>query len=252
MMDEEYLLPYWLEHHLRVFDHGIIIDYNSTDRSLEIVKSMAPTWEVVKSDVDHFGAADADRQVMEIEKRVEGWKIALNITEFLVHPDLKGLVDRANTSLTCKGVYLVDPEQLVGVALDERKPLLYQRTYGMYESEGLVEGAIPARGRLLHSSPCGHYTLGRHTSPLPSINEPDLLCVWAGFAPLTEEFIKRKLQIRGMIPEEQIRNGGGIAHASSEHELFNGRFGWKAYLPKTRNLLEDEHYNRIWNCWYGK
>jgi hypothetical protein len=27
IFNEEYLLPFWLEHHRTIFDHGIIIDY---------------------------------------------------------------------------------------------------------------------------------------------------------------------------------------------------------------------------------
>ena len=37
IFNEEYLLPFWLDYHRRIFDHGIVIDYDSTDRSIEIV-----------------------------------------------------------------------------------------------------------------------------------------------------------------------------------------------------------------------
>ena len=36
--NEEYLLPFWLEHHRKIFDHGVIVDWHSTDRSLEIIR----------------------------------------------------------------------------------------------------------------------------------------------------------------------------------------------------------------------
>jgi len=29
--NEEYLLPFWLKHHKKIFDHGVIIDNFSTD-----------------------------------------------------------------------------------------------------------------------------------------------------------------------------------------------------------------------------
>ena len=40
--NEEYLLPYWLKHHTRLFDHGILINWGSTDNSVEIIKRYAP------------------------------------------------------------------------------------------------------------------------------------------------------------------------------------------------------------------
>ena len=41
--NEEYLLPWWLMHHTKIFDHGILINRGSTDRSVEICKLFAPT-----------------------------------------------------------------------------------------------------------------------------------------------------------------------------------------------------------------
>lgn len=82
--NEEYLLPWWLNHHKNLFDHGVLIDYGSTDRSVEIIKEICPTWEIVKSRNDVFDAELCDREVEDIEKNIEGWRIALTITEFLL------------------------------------------------------------------------------------------------------------------------------------------------------------------------
>lgn len=41
--NEEYLLPWWLNHHKNIFDNGILINYGSTDKSVEIIKSICPT-----------------------------------------------------------------------------------------------------------------------------------------------------------------------------------------------------------------
>ncbi len=80
--NEEYILPWWLEHHKKIFDHGIIIDYASTDRSLEIIKEICPTWEVVQSKNAEFNAMAVDVEVLEYERKIEGWRICLNVTEF--------------------------------------------------------------------------------------------------------------------------------------------------------------------------
>ncbi|MCA3390648.1 MAG: glycosyltransferase family 2 protein, partial [Roseomonas sp.] len=31
--NEAYLLPWWLKHHVPIFDHGVMIDHGSTDGS---------------------------------------------------------------------------------------------------------------------------------------------------------------------------------------------------------------------------
>jgi hypothetical protein len=82
--NEEYLLPWWLKHHKQFFDHGIMIDYHSTDNSVNIIKEICPTWEVVESKNKEFDAAEVDVEVMEIESKLDGWRIVLNTTEFLI------------------------------------------------------------------------------------------------------------------------------------------------------------------------
>ncbi len=81
--NEEYLLPWWLMHHTKLFDHGILINRGSTDRSVEICRQFAPNWEVRDSKVPEFDAILVDQEVMDIEKEVNGWKMVLNTTEFL-------------------------------------------------------------------------------------------------------------------------------------------------------------------------
>ena len=81
--NEEYLLPWWLMHHTKLFDHGILINRSSTDRSVEICQQYAPHWEIRNSKVLEFDAIQVDHEVMDIEKEVTGWKMTLNTTEFL-------------------------------------------------------------------------------------------------------------------------------------------------------------------------
>lgn len=73
--NEEFLLPYWLRQHYPLFDHGVLIDYASTDRSLEIIRELAPSWEVRPSANPWFDARDCDAEVMTIEREFAGWKI---------------------------------------------------------------------------------------------------------------------------------------------------------------------------------
>ena len=46
--NEAYLLPWWLEHHRQIFDHGVLIDWSSTDGSADICRQLVPGWEVVR------------------------------------------------------------------------------------------------------------------------------------------------------------------------------------------------------------
>ena len=90
IFNEEYLLPFWLEHHSQIFDHGIIIDYCSTDRSVEIINKICPKWKVVKTKnlnqngTPNFQAKLIDIEVNEIESTIDGYKMCLNATEFLI------------------------------------------------------------------------------------------------------------------------------------------------------------------------
>lgn len=58
--NEEWLLPWWLNHHKQFFDHGIMINYQSTDRSAEIIKEICPTWDIVQSKNLYFLPEDVD------------------------------------------------------------------------------------------------------------------------------------------------------------------------------------------------
>ena len=85
--NESYLMPWWLKHHREIFDHGILIDSNSTDDTSDICRTVAPDWEIVKTEVREFTIIMADFEVMKHEARFpDAWKIALNTSEFLVSP----------------------------------------------------------------------------------------------------------------------------------------------------------------------
>jgi len=97
--NEEKLLPYWIRHHAPMFDHAVLIDYNSTDQSVEIIKREAPpTWRVVLSTQPEFGADTCDYQVMREEMRFPDlWHATLTTTKFIVHADLRGELAKSST-----------------------------------------------------------------------------------------------------------------------------------------------------------
>ena len=42
IFNEEYLLPFWIKQHRELFDHLVVVDRFSTDRSREIIGDMWP------------------------------------------------------------------------------------------------------------------------------------------------------------------------------------------------------------------
>ena len=66
-----------------MFDEMIVIDYNSTDNSIEICKSICPECKIIKTRNKWFDAEEIDKEFMDIENKIEGIKIVLNTTEFL-------------------------------------------------------------------------------------------------------------------------------------------------------------------------
>jgi nucleoside-diphosphate-sugar epimerase len=96
--NEELLLPYFIQHHAPMFDHVVLIDYNSTDASAIIVREQAPpAWELVQSRNRDFAAEAVDAEVRDYERKFPGaWKIALTVTEFVVHPNLRDFVASAD------------------------------------------------------------------------------------------------------------------------------------------------------------
>lgn len=72
--NEQYLLPWWLMHHVPLFNHGILINRGSSDQYVEIIRKMAPHWEIRNSKVPDFHEIEdaADALVALLESRCQG------------------------------------------------------------------------------------------------------------------------------------------------------------------------------------
>lgn len=229
--NEAYLLPWWLKHHREIFDHGVLIDYASTDNSVEICKELVPHWEVVPSENASFAAIMCDFEVMKHESRFpDAWKLALNTTEFFVAPGLEKmerlLVQHDLTGVRLPGAVMVDIEP--NIEPDPSKPLVMQKSSGIWENEidfktlaipGLM---FPTRSRFYHHYTIGAYTPGRHTSQLPRQcnGSRDLGSIrWYGFSPWCNAFKTRKLQISDRRDTFDVKNGFGAQHQADIAEL---------------------------------
>ena len=154
--NEEYLLPWWLNHHKKYFDYGLMINYASTDRSVDIIKEICPDWQVVDSVNPEFDAAQCDIEIEYYEKQIPGWKICLNATEFLI-----GDFDLLDTSEKSKyyipSFYFVDDKD--NSYPDKNKPL-HEQIYNGIDYEDNIN---LRKLRLLHNSSI-KYVPGRHFS----------------------------------------------------------------------------------------
>lgn len=247
--NEEYLLPWWLDHHTRLFDHGILVDYNSTDRSVQICRQMAPNWEVRPSKNPYFSAIDCDREVMEIERECAGWKMILNTTEFFCCPNMSGFLRGFESSNVLgafvRAVVMVDRPETAAMPLDPRKPLIVQRHEGFFEDEILLD-YIPwaARSRLIHCYDDGAYVVGRHASSHVGLTQhpPGALVLWFGFAPWTPATRARKLQIQSRIPEADKQLLYGFQHLVDGDQL---DAMWLAEAKKAIDLRGRSEYASV-------
>ena len=233
--NEEYLLPWWLEHHVRLFDHGVLIDHGSTDGSADICRRIAPHWRVVCSRLTHFDAYLTDFELMGYEQELPGWKMALTVTEFVLPArplaEFERKLEReGRMGGAASGFQLVDVET-------EREPqadllLMLQKTHGLDDNAGLPPrerlriglAAEASHNRAYHRLPVGMYTPGRHASFHPDnvVRHPDIVVVHLSFAPWNTRFLQRKMQIAAKVPAEDLKHQRGAHHLRT-------RAQWEAF-----------------------
>jgi hypothetical protein len=237
LFNEEYMLPWWIEHHKPLFDHGIFIDYGSTDATADICRSLAPDWRLVRSRNLKLAALAVDFEVMQYEAGLPGWKIALNVTEFLICGSIARLeaeaVDAERLGSWIPAAIMVDPfpEEIPA----QEKPLFGQKHHGFLEKEIDFSRHYSWRARLYHRADFGAYTVGRHGSQLPGLTSTEYpaLILWYGFSPWRPEFLRRKLQIANTIPEAEVKAGWAFQHLAKAEVLENRR---AEMLPYARDL----------------
>jgi hypothetical protein len=226
--NEEYLLPWWLEHYKKYFDHGIMINYASTDNSVSIIKQTCPEWTIINSRNQFFDAKLIDEEVMDIESTVAGWKTCLNTTEFLVG-DYSIMNEVADQEIIAPCFIMVDSQPDNQPTYS--KSLIEQKHHGIH-----YHGRDPLarRPRLIHNKNRVTYPLGRH---YPDYNTEKLKVLWYGWSPFNNKTLDRKLQIQDRIPEADKARGFGSQHIADEHKL-NAIF-YKDYLPFAVDLKSE-------------
>lgn len=229
-------MPFFVRHHLPLFEHAVVIDYASTDRTVEIIREMAPNWEIRPSRNDCFRASDCDAEVMDVERGIAGWKVALNVTEFMC-----GDVAEACNTLDAQGYAAGIARGVAMVDMHERVGFDYDADLTNQCHHGYTDGpSIGYKSRLIHRHADGNYAVGRHETYHHDVRvyADGLLCKWFGFAPWMPELRQRKLAIQQQIPADDRAMGRGFQHLIDENQLNNMWMQEKAFSADLRNNPE--------------
>ena len=215
IFNEEYMLPFWLNHHKNMFDEIIVIDYNSTDKSIEICKSICPECKIIKTRNQYFDAEEIDKEFMDIENTLEGIKIVLNTTEFLFSKkSIKDLfMDNTQPfsyAITCTSPYSNNSYNI-------------NNNYELFSN--LLNDDIVFHNdrytRQIHNFSNGNYSIGRHNTYNISIPTSEAHIIWFGFYPMNDKLLQRKLQIQENMPQRDKDKGNGFQHLFSKDQMLN-------------------------------
>jgi ectoine hydroxylase-related dioxygenase (phytanoyl-CoA dioxygenase family) len=234
IFNEEYLLPFWLSYHKDIFSDGYIIDYYSTDRSVEIINKICPTWKIIKTkniDINGkliFQSDLIDIEVIEIEKTVNGYKICLNTTEFLF---IK------NNLILSEEIYSIYAYSVVCNIHKQKYPKNFK------EFLQLIEYITPdnkLRGcRYIHNKKYLNYQPGRHLVYDIDTIKPNENLFIIHFANLfiNKEMFKRRLQIKYNISDIDKIINAGFQHQVSILDLFDLI---KKMIPEMKNINDEQ------------
>jgi len=216
--NEEMLLPFFIQHHAPSFDHAVLIDFDSTDRSVELIKRLAPpSWRVVRSTTGRvFDARKTDQQIMDWEAQFpEDWHIALTVTEFLVHPTLRSFLQNYNPPPGLTRIVKFRSAEMVG---DDTHPLQYggslPKQRSVYQS-GNVCGLYCRFAHAGFKAKEYSYVPGRHgmqnnKQQTPEVASEGVILKYK-WTPWPES-IKRKQQEGANIPQSDAAQGFGTDH----------------------------------------
>lgn len=263
-LNEEYLLKWWLPHHKNKFDHGIMIDYGSTDGSVELVKKICPTWQVIRSRNNNFKAIDVDMEVLDIEVQIQrahprSWVIALNSTEFFVGNTEKLIngIPFSSQKLVAGQVMVDTPEQM-WLDADPNLPLVHQRSFGVPLEFNVGNSLNPHLSKLeklshqekvlysnrgmrsLHNYVVDYrvssmWGVGRHFWGDPC---EDFKILWYGYSPYTESLIDRQLAIKKTIPPEDAAVGNGVQHQLTREDSLNRFYYHQRFAIDLKDEIE--------------
>lgn len=247
--NEELLMPFFIMHHAPMFDKVVLIDFESDDHTVDIIKRFAPpSWEVVNSTTGStFGAVATDAQVMNHEKVYpEYWQIALCTTEFLVAPNLRQTLSSVTRNETERAKSFVAQIPIFQVEGNNTMPLSYSMSLPRQRFQGEIRYRIRSQRvfgtRFLHynTTKTHLYEAGRHRyiGEGHSDLQLDAVILKFGFAPWPE--VKdRKMNVGATIPAGDVKRRMGHHHTSRLNETFiNAEYLTAQTLTATSSLCK--------------
>jgi hypothetical protein len=252
--NEAWLLPWWLKHHREIFDHGIIFDYQSTDETVDIIRELCPTWQIIPSRNTTLDGIQTDNEIMDYQYHTPGWLVALNITEFL-YGNLERMHDNPEQSQYLIGVYThIDMEGKTDEPKESDmtydRPLHEQRYWGYDDTNSaekkMAGGSVHRSNRLIHNFPLRYTpTGGRHyfIEQYPrGADFDDLMIYYYGMASLSEHGMARKTQIGPKIADREKGWNPSNHELSAEQHLQQLRTD---HQPKAKDLTQDPKWSNI-------
>lgn len=235
--NEEYMLPWFLNHHKQIFDHGVMINYHSTDRSVAIIKEICPTWDIITSRNPNFQADLIDTEVNDIEAGIEGWKICLNVTEQLIGN--YAILDDQPRQLLVPSIFMVDCDRQNTATYD--RPL-YEQKFDGFTFKDSHQNFLERRSRSLHNIPVHYPAQSTHECMSPgrhwnTHNTEELVTLYYGWCPFDNAGIARKLQIQTQIPLIDRQRGWGYHHITNK-ETLTYRLE-NEFIPRARNIAKE-------------
>jgi len=233
--NEQYLLRWWLKHHYEKFDYGVIVDYNSTDKSLDVVRELAPNWQIIQSRNLFLDSIECDREIVDIQKSLyekypDAWIVTLTVTEFLIG-NTNILDEKTDKQKVFIPVYpMVDSEENYLKEPDPNLSLVQQRTNGIHWTNPNIicytnleaGGYFNKDCRCLHNYPVDYLEVqgGRHYSVDRQFISTEFGILWYFFSPYTEKFINRRLSIKNYASDQDKRKNRGVQHYMDEDLLY--------------------------------
>lgn len=228
--NEEFLLKWWIRQHAPLFDSAILVDYASTDSSLDIIKREAPeSWKVVQSRNSMFDAEQVDREIMDIENSlpISSWKICLNTTEFLCAPGFRKTLNDSHANILQLQNHMMTGDDNLIINTDVN---LIEQRY-VYGPNVMFSNSY---NRYIHRNHTNIYTAGRHglaiNTPVFSFKE-GFLCKFI-HTPVCPQNLARRVQIKTRIPERDIVRNFGENHLWSEQKQIQASNAAKNSSPQ--------------------
>lgn len=234
VFNEQYLIPFWLEHHKKIFDNLIVIDYHSTDNTVHLCKTLWPGCDVRTTRNASFDCTDADREVMDIEDTVKGIKMVLNTTEFLF----------------CKvPIHTLFKNEPISYSVNCFSPYSH-KLYHVTTLHGLVKNLFnhdityhtDRKKREIHTFSNGNYEVGRHRTFNFCVDTDSLYIVWFGYYPMNYLLLSRKLQIQHNMTQRDKELGLGFHHFVTSQEIQEINYT-KAMTGRSLIDINPELYN---------